>query len=194
MDVPELVKRSGAIVFGSPNAGTLLDIHNINREKFQLIHPGDKTMLNGFQVEVFESPHTWIPAGSTFSGLIHPGLRVPLRLRDYRMDFSYGFFIQADNLRLLINPGRHYEADVLFISTQRSPAFYPPLLSAVQPRWLIPVHWDNFFLPIETPLVELKQPFGMSLKRLKRILETYSPTTRWFVPEIFQRYTITDIL
>jgi L-ascorbate metabolism protein UlaG (beta-lactamase superfamily) len=63
-------------------------------------------------------------------------------------------------------------------------------LAAVRPRWVVPVHWDNFFRPLSRPLRPLFMPNlrRADLSRFRRRLEQLAPEVRVIVPELFRQY------
>jgi hypothetical protein len=186
LDVPDLLMRSGASAYGSPNAAQILALAGVPSGQAHVIRPGDTLNLGPFAVEVFANRHIRLPVDPLINGPLRAGLRFPLRLRDYRMDCSFGFYIQAAGLRILFCPGPARPADLLFTGVWKDLAYYRTLLAEVRPKVLLPLHWDNFFRPLDRPLRELAVPSGMSLARLAHLVAATAPATKFLIPQLFQ--------
>ena len=192
LDVPDLALHSGAPVYGSANSGQILALSGVPAGQFHRIHPGDLLECGPFVVEVLAGRHIALPVDFLLNGPLSPNLRPPFRLVDYRMDEVFGFFITAAGTRILFCPGEELQlADILFSSTVWEAERYRRLLAEVRPRLFVPLHWDNFFRPLDQPLVELPQPGRMSLKRLARLAAETAPGAQFMVPELFRRLVLT---
>jgi L-ascorbate metabolism protein UlaG (beta-lactamase superfamily) len=93
----------------------------------------------------------------------------PAKLRDYKEGGSYDFYIETPEKTYMIRPSFNYvegqmdgyRADVLFLGvaglqkadTAMEAAFYRETIEKVDPKLVIPVHWDNFFSPLTKPIV-----------------------------------------
>jgi L-ascorbate metabolism protein UlaG (beta-lactamase superfamily) len=193
MDVPGLAQRTGAAVFGSPNTGRILELCGAPSGQFRLASPGGRFNLGPFEVEALESRHVALPlVEPIFNGPVNPGLRPPLRLVDYRMDYPLGFAIRVEGVRILVCPGSPRPADVLFAGVDWKPAWYRRILAECQPRLFVPLHWDNFFRPLDLrPLRELARPTGSNLGRLKKLAAEAAPAPQFLIPEVLQWVDLT---
>jgi L-ascorbate metabolism protein UlaG (beta-lactamase superfamily) len=204
MDVPDVVRTTGAVAFGSANACRLLAVCGVAPSHIQEIRSGERLALGAFDVDVFPSEHIWTPGFS--SGPLPEGLRSPLRIQDYRMDRCYSFCIHADGRKLLYWSGRHavlpVPAEVLFVGPFDTPAYYRALLSAVQPRMVIPVHWDDLFRPLCRPVRPSLRPprwafppLGrINLRAFQRQIAQIAPEVTTLVPEMFRTYDLAGLL
>jgi L-ascorbate metabolism protein UlaG (beta-lactamase superfamily) len=200
MDAPEVVRNTGAIALGSPNTCQLLRALGVIEDKIRPIQAGDRLALGNFQVEVLPGAHG--PTPGFGPGPLPAGLQPPLRMRDYRMDLSFSFRIQAAGQRLLqwnsVHPEPAVPADVLCISPSGAAPFYEALLQQVQPRVVIPVHWDDLFRPLSKPLRPMLKPprwalpplQRMDLQEFGRMVARIDPQVRVFIPEISRRYDL----
>jgi len=200
MDVPDIVRNTGATVMGSPNSCRLLSVCGVPDGRIREVKEGDKLTLAEFQVEVFPSEHVKLPG--YLPGRLPAVLKPPLRARDYRMDKDLSFLLSVGNLRLLTDPGERPEtavaADVLFLFPHRDDAYCRTLLPRVKPKTVILTHWDDFFRPLSKPLklhIQIQQLTFPPLQRVNpskfaRMIERLSPQTKVLVPEIFRRYEL----
>jgi L-ascorbate metabolism protein UlaG (beta-lactamase superfamily) len=124
MDVPDVVRNTGATAHGSLNSCRLLSACGVPDEQIREIKAGDVLELGDLRVEAFEVKHIKVVGFSP--GPLPAVIRPPLRARDYRMDYDYGFLVTVDGLRLLTDPGERPEdavpADVLFVFPYREDA------------------------------------------------------------------------
>jgi L-ascorbate metabolism protein UlaG (beta-lactamase superfamily) len=80
LDVPDIVRNTGAMAYGSSNSCRLLAACGVPQEKIQTITVGDELALNGFRVEVLHSEHMRVLGFGPES--LAPDLKPPLRARD----------------------------------------------------------------------------------------------------------------
>jgi L-ascorbate metabolism protein UlaG (beta-lactamase superfamily) len=195
MDVPEVVRHTGAVAFGSPNTCGLLQLLGVPPEQIRPVSEGDSLILDTFKVDVLPADHGFVPP-TLGPGRLAPSLRPPLRLRDYRMDKCFSFLIEVGGYRLLLLPGGSAlaRAHLLFVvPVKRSRAYYERMLREVDPEVLVPVHWDNMFRSLSTTSREFTRPGGMSLKWFRRLVRQTAPRTRFLIPEIFEWYDISRL-
>jgi L-ascorbate metabolism protein UlaG (beta-lactamase superfamily) len=190
MDVPEVLRHTGAVAYGSPNTCQLLSLLGIPTSQVHAIHVGEKLSLGAFKVEVVAGQHSQIPFGSIFNGRLRPGLHPPLRVQDYRMDVCLGYCITVMGLRLLICAAEPQPADVLFAVAQEPKAYYQRLFQGVQPHTFVPIHWDNFTRPLSKPLRRFARPGRIQLRRLSCLARQTLPRINVIIPEIFREYSL----
>ncbi|MGD9146512.1 MAG: MBL fold metallo-hydrolase, partial [Anaerolineae bacterium] len=185
MDVPEIVRNTGAVAAGSPNSCKLLEALGVSQNKIQEVHGGDQIFVGEVRIEVRQARHPRIPGFSP--GPLQPDIRPPLRASSYRMDHCYSFLISANKTRLLTDPGTRpgdaTAADVLFVHPGKDRDYYKSLLRLVKPRVTIPVHWDDFFRPLSEPLRPYWKPPELAFPPLQRIdLEEFKQTVLMTIP------------
>jgi L-ascorbate metabolism protein UlaG (beta-lactamase superfamily) len=202
LDVPEVLRLTGARAFGSRNTCDLLAAHDLPADRIVHIRVGDRLMLDPFAVEVFPAQHTSTPLDRWINGPLPSRIaaRLPLRLMDYRMDVNYSFRIHAHGLTILVG-NYPVPADVLFIAPYHSPAALAKILGAVSPRLVVPIHWDNFMRPLSQPLRSmLVTPFQgwsgwpplrrLSLEVFARQIKQIQPGVQVLLPEIFKEQVL----
>jgi len=204
MDVPALVRSTGGVAVGSPNTCRLLTVAGVPHGRIQEVYAGDSLSLGEYQVEVLMGEHIRLPLFTP--GPLRYELEPPLRVRDYRMDWYYSFLISVNGQRLLTDPGTRPEdaaaADVLFVYPIRPRAYYGSLLPLVQPKLVVPCHWDDFLRPLSKalrPLWKLPRrafppPKRVNLAEFRDTVEAITPGTRVLVPEVLRSYDLGEIL
>lgn len=207
LDAPEVLRMTGARAFGSPNAYALLRLHGLPEEQLVVIKPGDRLALGPFTVEVFPGCHTHTPLDRWINGPLPRRLsagreRPPLRLADYRMDACFAFRIQAGGQSVLV--GSHpVPADAHFLIPYQQAGSLHALLQAVNPRRVIPIHWDDFTRPLSRPLrpmlITRRQglrgwpPVGrIDLPTYIRQVRAILPKAAITVPALFEEHRLED--
>jgi len=193
MDVPAIARQTGAVVYGSANTCRIASLLDLPYAQIHQIAFGSSLKLGDFQVEVYRSSHIRTPVDGWINGQLSQDLYPPLRLRDYRMDCCFAFLVQVDGVRILFNK-RSIPADILLFAPLRKVEAYARLLQHIQPRAVIPIHWDDFFYSLDQPLRPLRQPpkwLWRSLESLppeafKRQFETLAPQMKVHIPNLFE--------
>ena len=210
MDVPEVMRQTHADGFGSPNTCRLLKICGIPARMIHEIRPGTALEIGPFKVSAYaQRPH--VSVGGYGMGLLQTNLKPPLRARDYRMDFGMSYLVEVQGLRLLVEachnlqePGK---VDALFTvpfwgraGSERM--HYQQLLDAYHPRVVIPIHWDDMWLPLAKPLRGQWVTSGrifppltrLDANRFKRLVDSIDPKVHAFLPDRFKTYSWKEIL
>ena len=197
MDVAEVVRNTGAVACGSANTVKILASVGIPSGHIRCFAVGSQEQLGNFYIQVLPGRHVRTPLDRLINGAVRDGLSAPLRLVDYKMDCCFSLLVCSGKTRILFGnyPAR---ADILFINPNDLASFYPPFIKEVQPRLVIPIHWDNFFLPLSRPLRPILNfptwlfPFinRNSLGGFKRVIETNCASTQVLIPRIFDRYNM----
>ena len=205
LDVPEVVRNTEALALGSANTCRLLSLLGVPGQRVRRIRAGEQLSLGGFGVRVLPNEHGTVLGRTILDGPVRAGLQPPLRARDYRSDFCFGFLVEADGCRLLRWGSdlaeRAPTADVLFIGVHGPPESLKPLLEAVRPRLVVPIHWDDFFRPLSEPLRPILAPpqlavppvRRMDLERFRQTVEGLAPGVNVLVPRIFQAYNMAEV-
>ncbi len=186
MDVPAIARRTGATVYGSQNAGHILRIFQIPENQIKLLQAHQSLSLDYANFVTIPAKHPAIPG--YLSGKVKKSLTPPLRLRDYRMDTCLSFLIELLDKRLLIwsstSSNDAHPADVLFVRAVASKRWYEEVLAAVQPRLVIPTHWDNLFQPLNESMQPFWSPPRWEWPPLRKInLDDFEKTVHQVQPE-----------
>jgi L-ascorbate metabolism protein UlaG (beta-lactamase superfamily) len=203
MDVPEIIQQTGATAYGSPNACKLLAILGVPEKRLHETRVGDQLSLGHFRVEVLPAKHLKVPGFSP--GPLPPKLRPPLQMRDYRMDNCFSFLIQIGGQRWLdwgsVSAEPALPADVLCVAPDADAVYYEALLAVVQPRIIIPIHWDDIFRPLSKPIRPYWKPPHFAFPPLERVdliefrqlIKQIAPEAKVFIPEIFRLYDLSEV-
>ena len=197
MDVAEVVNNTGAVACGSANTCKILAAAGIPSGNMRLIEVGSQVRLGNFDVEVLPGRHVRTPLDWLINGAVGDNLSAPLRLVDYKMDSCFSLLVRIGKTRILFgnSPAR---ADILFINPNDRAGFYLPFIHTVQASVVVPIHWDNFFLPLNRPIrpmLNFPTWFYPYLKRhtlggFKRVVETGCASTRVIIPTLFEEFIL----
>ena len=200
LDVPAIAKQTGALVYGSANVCRLLQVHQVPLAQSLIVHAFGEIKLPYAYVRVIPARHPFIPG--YHSGKLIDNLKPPLHLRDYRMDKCFSYLIEFEYLKLLvwssISTEHAQPADVLFLRSVASQDWYDKMIEVVQPRLVIPTHWDDFFRTLSQPIrpffapPTLSNPFIQPINLddfKKRILQSDS-TCKILIPHVLETYDL----
>ncbi len=191
MDVPEVIRHTGATAYGSANTCAILQHSGISSAQANEVRVGNELKLGEFEVEVVQGRHSSIPFGWILSG--KPGAHPPRFVWDFRMDTCLGYGISTQGVRILICSAEPHQADVLFAVAQEPEAYYRNLLEGTTPHLFVPIHWDNFTRPLSRPLKKLSRPGRKSLSQLEDQARSIMPGCQVIIPEIFREYTLDEL-
>lgn len=191
MDAPYVAKSTGAALYGSASALNVARGGGVPEERLTEFRGGECYAVGDFRVTVLPSRHSKpTPLNNDLGKTIDAPLAQPARLRDYHEGGSFDFWVENGGRRTLIRPSFNYVegqldgigADVLFLGVaglaKADPGtearFFAETVDKVRPRLVIPLHWDNFFVPLTKPargMPRLIERTDVALFKLARYCE-----------------------
>lgn len=184
MDAPEVAKRTGALLLGSSSTAMVGRGWGLAESQIKVAELGKPYTFGKFTVTLFPSVHA--PTGFT-GGEVTAPLVPPQRAFAYKEGQSYAVLVEHEGKRLLITgtagfvPGalRSVKADVVMLGIgtlgNQTEAYRDTLwnevIAATQPKRIIPIHWDDFWISSDGPMQALPPPLDhvdVSLNYLKR--------------------------
>lgn len=206
MDVPVICCEYGATVYGSPHTQAILLAYGVPPGQIRVVNPEDSFTEGPFSVEVFRGTHGKIAGILPHAGALPARLNPPLRLRDFRMDRMYSYRIVAGGISVLLwntpEPADAPRADILLITPSRNSSTWTGVIDQVRPKAIVPIHWDDFFSPLDRPLRPMLAPprLGGRLfqymdpwKFIREIAVTF-PSVTGIIPEILKSENLTAIV
>jgi L-ascorbate metabolism protein UlaG (beta-lactamase superfamily) len=168
MDSPEVIKQLGGKLFGSESTLNIGRGTDLSEEQMQVIKDGDEFVFGNFKVRVFKGEHS---PGNIFPGTIHAPLKAPAKPSAYADGGCYNFYITHPNGSILILASANYipgkfkgiTTDVLYLGIGAMGSkdedfrqkYWQETAEIMQPKVIIPVHWDNFGEPLAKGLEPL---------------------------------------
>ena len=171
MDAPEVARRTGALLLGSGSTAMVGRGWGLPERQIQVAELGKPYTFGRFTVTLFPAVHT--PTGFT-GGVISEPLQPPVRAAAYKEGQSYIALITHNGRRLLITgtagfvPGalQGQRADVVLLgigamgprSLEHKQAYWHEAVTTVGARRVIPIHWDDFWIPSTLPMQPMPRP------------------------------------
>ena len=168
MDAPYIANKTGATIYGSSSALNVARGGDVAEDKL-VEFEGNKTYEVGdYKITVIPSLHSKPNILNNDLGqTIDEPLVQPARLRDYKEGGSYDFYVEAQGKKFMIRPSFNYiegqmdgyKADYLFLGvaglqkadSETEKKFFAETIDKVEPKMVLPLHWDNFFSPLSKP-------------------------------------------
>ncbi len=171
MDAPEVARQTGALLMGSGSTLMVGQGWGLPPDRMKLAQLHTPYRFGRFTVTLYPALHT--PTGFT-GGVIEQPLKPPVRATDYLEGQSYAMHIAHEGRTLLITgtagfvPGalQGVRADVVLLGIgamgPRSPehklAYWNETVRTVGARRVIPIHWDDFWIPSTQPMQPMPRP------------------------------------
>ena len=169
MDMPYVAKKTGALVYGSSSAVNVGLGGSVPQEQLIEFKPFETYQVGGYSIKILPSLHSKPTILNNDLGeTIDTPLDPSSKLRDYKEGGSYDFYVETEGKKYLIRPSFNYiegqldgyQADVLFLGVaglakadeNTEKTFFKETAEKVSPKLIIPVHWDNFFSPLDRPV------------------------------------------
>ncbi|KAJ0109305.1 hypothetical protein J7T55_009637 [Diaporthe amygdali] len=169
LDAPLVCKRTGARLVGSES------LHNLGRgqgvPEGQIVLARDGAVLDygALRVRVWEGIHS---PGDVAPGDIEGPLAMPTPFKALKTGRCYSFLVEHRGRRAFVHPSANYvkdkfggvgEVDWLFLgvgvlgkqSADFRDEYWKEVVEVLGPKHVVPIHWDNFWKPLSTPLLPL---------------------------------------
>jgi L-ascorbate metabolism protein UlaG (beta-lactamase superfamily) len=177
MDAPVVAMKTGAMILGSESTANIARGLDVPEDRIRVFHGGQKFAFGRFELDIVRSRHS---PGSEGGNISMP-LRPPAPISAYMEGGTYSVLVSHWGKRLLVGtPGDSSappQAEVVFLSLAvLDPSgvtetywrqVWQRAVVATGARRVIPVHWDNFFFPLESGLVPFAPPFPDVAKVLR---------------------------
>jgi len=197
-DVPAVCREFDAAAYGSPNTSAILRAHGIPPPQIRTVQAGDRVGIGPFEIRILPGRHGRMLGMLPYAGPLPARLNPPLRLSEYRMDVMFSFQVRAADASVLVwngpeSPGVPI-ADALFFCPLWGARTCAAIAGAAQARIVVPVHWDDFFSPLERTLHPLIAPPGWHSPWIRRMdpvafarsMNQLLPEVQVHIPDVFK--------
>ncbi|HEY2773275.1 MAG TPA: MBL fold metallo-hydrolase [Candidatus Binatia bacterium] len=168
MDAPEVAKRTGAMLVGSPSTANIAKGWGLDDAHVHVVHGVDTLRFGDLKVTLVPSMH--FPHGIAMGEITAP-LVPPAAATDYKEGGSFSILIERAGRSVLVQSsagyvtgalaGRH--ADVVYLGVgllgekdgDYREAYWRQVVSAVGARRVVPIHWDDFTRALDEPLLPI---------------------------------------
>lgn len=170
MDSPLVAQRTGALLLGSPSTLNLGRGLNLPEDRMRLVKPGDVVTLGRFTLRFIASRHSPTPySDGVHADTLDAPLTPPARATAYPEGQVWSIVVEhASGKRMLVQgsagivPGAlaGLKVDTVFLGVGTlgkkdeayRRAYWQETVRASGAKRVIPVHWDDFWLPLDQPL------------------------------------------
>ena len=165
LDAPLVALQTGAVLVGSSSTANIARGLDFPDERFRLVHASEPMHFGRFTVTMIPSRH--FPHGVAM-GEIEAPLRPPDRASAWQEGGSYSELIEHPLGTLLVQgsagwrdgalDGRRADVVALGIGALGTSdaayldGYYRAVIEAVRPRCVIPIHYDDYTLPLDGDL------------------------------------------
>ena len=165
MDSPEVARRTGAQLVGSESTANIGRGVGLPDGQIRVVNPGEPMDFGAFTVTAIPSQH--FPHGMAMGEITAP-LVPPAGAMEYLEGGSFSLLFEHPAGALLVQGSAGWQpgalagrrADVVLLGIgglgSRDEAYredyWREVVGAVGPRCVIPIHWDDFTLPLDEPL------------------------------------------
>ena len=166
LDSPIVAMETGALLVGSSSTANIGRGYGMPEARIRTMNLGDSATFGRFKVTFLQSAH--LPTGYATQAITAP-LTVPASAMSFGQGDAYSLLIEHEGRRILVQgsagfvPGalQGRSADVVYLGTgglaaRDAPyqaAYWQEIVRTVGAKRVIPIHWDNFFRPLEDGLV-----------------------------------------
>jgi L-ascorbate metabolism protein UlaG (beta-lactamase superfamily) len=205
MDAPEVAKRTGAVLLGSESTANVGRGWGLSESQIRVAKLGEPMKFGRFTITLYPGRHA--PTGFT-GGEINEPLKPPVRASAYKEGQSYAMHVQHDGKSLLIlgsagfEPGalKNVRAQVVLLGVgslgmrgdDYRDALWRELVAGVGARRVIPIHWDDFWIPSSEPMRPMPAPLDrfdvtMEFLRARGVAEGVDVRLpqEWFPMDVF---------
>ena len=195
MDVGPVAELTGATLIGSASTINIGKGYGLPAAQMQIPPLNSPISIGKFKLTFIASQHWQYPDAEMRAKLLDQAIETPIvtpaSYLDYKEGISYTILIEHGTTKLAIQGSAGYkkdalpdfDADILFMSigglesmdeTYNSD-YQTHIIDAVQPEVLIPIHWDDFTVPLsdglQTQSLLLKWVQGGDLDKAFEIIE-----------------------
>lgn len=169
MDAPYIANECGAVIYGSESAKNVALGGGVPADRIVVFDHGSCFEIGSYKIRILKSLHSKpTRLNNDLGEPITAPLVQPAGLREYKEGGSYDFFVEHGEKRILIRPSFNYiegqldgiQADVIFLGiaglakadTKMEKTFFAETVKKTGAKLVIPIHWDNFFSPLQAPI------------------------------------------
>lgn len=159
LDVPVVMERTGARLLASRTAVELATRAGAPASKCRALSAGEVHQIGPWRITVLPASHDRLPViGVPFNGPVK-GIRPPVRASDWVCGEPLSYLIVANGATIFIDSGGMsallpssaigpVDLAILGVALPDSRARFADTISRLHPRYVLPSHQDNFFIPV----------------------------------------------
>ena len=174
MDAPYIANKCNARLYGSESARNVALGGMVPEKMIEVFEEGNTYTVGDFKITVIKALHSKpTKINDNIGEPIEEPLTQPTVLWKYKEGGSYDFYVEHKDKKILIHPSFNYiegkldgiKADVIFLGVaglgkadfETEKKFFEETVEKVNAKLVIPVHWDNFFAPLDQPIENMPE-------------------------------------
>ncbi len=158
LDVPEIMRRTGATLVGGPTAVRIAEATGISPNECVTVRPGSVRRFGPWTVHVLTATHDRIFGSTPFEGTASGPVTKPVKASDWKLGEPLAFVVEANGKRIYVDSGgtpghlpapavRNVDLAILGVALPDSRRRYAEIVRQLNPRYVLPSHQDDFFAP-----------------------------------------------
>ena len=172
MDAPYVANRCQTKIYGSTSARNVAIGGKVKTDNIVVFEEGDTFTIGDYKIRVIKALHSKpTKINDNLGQEITEPLTQPTILQNYKEGGSYDFYVEHGDKKILIHPSFNFienkldgiDADIIFLGVagitkvdeKTEKKFFEETVEKVGARLVIPVHWDNFFAPLDKPIEDM---------------------------------------
>lgn len=220
MDAPMVADMTQAQLLGSSSTMEIAKGYGLNKNQMKIPPLNQAIPIGDFQITFIKSRHWQYPDAKQRALLLDQDIEAPIQtpasIYDYKEGISYTLLIQHENTNIAIqgsagfkeNSIKNFDADILFFAIAGlevmddtyNQNYQQHVIDATNPEVIIPIHWDDFTVPLHRglktthSLFNLK--FGSDLSQAFEIVEknNLSKNRRITVLPLWDKIEVNELL
>ncbi len=171
VDAPFFARETGAPLVGTESTLNIGRGAGLREDELKLVKPGQTISVGKFTVTFLESAHGPVFGSVPYPGIIEHPLVPPAKAKDYRLGGVFGILVSHPAGSILHHgsagfiPGMYdgIRADMVFLGIAGrgdTEEYIREVPLRVRAGTLTPIHFDNFFKPLEAGMSLLPASIG----------------------------------
>jgi L-ascorbate metabolism protein UlaG (beta-lactamase superfamily) len=155
LDVPEIMKHTGARLLSGPTAIELVESMGISPNQCLVVRPGTARVIGPWKIHVLPAQHDRLFGKVPFEKNANPVKR-PIKASDWSVGEPLAFIIEASGKRIYVDSGGipgarpgaeagHVDLAILGVALSDSRKRVAEVVRQLQPRYILPSHQDDMF-------------------------------------------------
>ncbi|MDG1331370.1 MAG: MBL fold metallo-hydrolase [Crocinitomicaceae bacterium] len=218
MDAPVVAQLTGATLMGSSSTLNIGRGLKLSEDQLMEAPLNEFISIGKFEIMFIASKHWTYPDPDKVKRLLNQSIDAPLvppaSIYDYKEGISYSILIRHEEVNIAIQGSAGYkknvipdfDADVQFLAIagielmndSYNQDYQKHVIDAVDPEVIVPIHWDDFTIPLEDGLkttnLLVNLNFGSNLGHAFNIIESNNPNREIVVLPLWRRVAVKDLM
>jgi L-ascorbate metabolism protein UlaG (beta-lactamase superfamily) len=218
MDAPLVAQMTGATLIGSSSTLMIGEGAGLNPEQMKLAPLDSIVVIGKFKLRFIASRHWHYPSEKQRKRLLDQGIEAPLvmpaSIYDFKEGISYTLLIEHDSTSIAIHGSAGYvenalddfDVDIAFLSIAGleamdetyNNAYQKHTIEALKPEVIVPIHWDDFTVPLREELKTTSRfanfLLGADLEEAIDIVQKNNPDRKMIFLHLWDRYSVKNLI